>query len=172
YDSAAKVLGISFPTLKKYLDALEKSHLVALIPPYCKNKNKEISKQPKVYFVDTGMRNAVAGSFASVVDGKLFENYMLSELLKAGFYPKYWRTKAGAEVDFVIEVGEKIIPIECKVHADSAKRSLNSFINAYNPSHAFVVNYEGLSWEKRIDGCIVTGCGVWKLISSLSTMLA
>ncbi len=171
YDSAAKVLGISFPTLKKYLDALEKSYLVALITPYCKNKNKEISKQPKVYFVDTGMRNAVAGVFASVVDGRLFENYVFSELLKAGFFPKYWRTKAGAEVDFVIEAGEKIIPIECKVHADSANRSLNSFINAYSPPHAFVVSYEGASWEKRIDGCKVTGCSVERLISALRTIL-
>ncbi|MBI2548959.1 ATP-binding protein [Candidatus Woesearchaeota archaeon] len=172
YNSATNVLGISFPTLKKYLDALEKSYLVTLIPPYCKNKNKEISKQPKIYFIDTGMRNAVAGSFASVVDGKLFENYVLSELLKAGFSPKYWRTKAGAEVDFVIEAGEKIIPIECKLYADSAKRSLNSFINTYGPSHAFVVNYEGLTWGKKTMGCTVTGCGVGKLISYLNTLLA
>lgn len=171
YDSAAKVLGISFPTLKKYLDALEKSYLIALTPPYYKNRNKEISKQPKVYFVDTGMRNAVAGLFESVVDGKLFENYVFSELMKAGFSPKYWRTKAGAEVDFVIEAGEKIIPIECKVHADSANRSLNSFINAYSPSHAFVVNYEGLSWGKKINGCTVSGCSIKELISSLNAML-
>ena len=170
YDSAAKVLGISFPTLKKYLDALDKSYLIVLIPPYYKNKNKEISKQPKVYFVDTGIRNAIARAFASSVDGKLFENYVFSELLKAGFSPKYWRTKAGAEVDFVIEIGQNVIPIECKLNADSVERSLMSFINTYNPAHAFIVNYEGLAKKKRISGCKVAICGVRELLVKLEVI--
>ena len=168
YDSAAKALGISFTTLKKYLDALEKSYLVVLVPPYFKNKNKEISKQPKVYFVDTGMKNAIAKTYASEVDGNLFENYVFSELLKAGFSPKYWRTKGGAEVDFVVEIGKKPIPIECKLNADSVERSLISFISAYTPSYAFVVGYETSSKEKTVKGCKVAICGVLELIRRLT----
>jgi len=168
YDSAAKALGISFPTLKKYLDAMEKSYLVVLVPPYFKNKNKEISKQPKAYFVDTGMRNAISRTFASDVGGNLFENYVFSELLKAGFSPRYWRTKGGAEVDFVVEIGKKIIPIECKLNADSVERSLMSFISTYNPPYAFIVGYEATGKEKTVKRCKVAICGVGEMIRHLT----
>ena len=164
YDSAANSLGISFPTLKKYLDALEKSYLIFLIPPYSKNRNKEISKQPKVYFVDTGMKNAISKNFGAKADGRLFENYVLSELIKAGFSPKYWRTKAGAEVDFIIENKGEIIPIECKLKAESVGKSLFSFIDSYKPSRAFIVNYESITKEKNVNGCKVSICGIRELI--------
>lgn len=170
YDSAAKAIGISFPTLKKYLDALEKSCLIALAPPYFRNKNKEISKQPKIYFVDTGMRNAIIGNFTSEADGKLFENYVFSELLKAGFSPRYWRTKSGAEVDFVVEIGEKIIPIECKLNADSVERSLLSFIDTYNPQYAFIADYGTTNKEKKVKDCKIVICSVEKLIGHLTKL--
>ena len=170
YGTAAKTLGISFPTLKKYLDALEKSYLVALAPPYSRNRNKEISRQPKVYFIDTGMRNSIAKTFASEVDGKLFENYVFSELLKAGFSPKYWRTKAGAEVDFILESGEQTIPVECKLRSDSTEKSLRSFISAYRPSRAYIVTYEMTRKETTIDGCDVLICGIRELVESLKSV--
>lgn len=169
YDTAGKVLQLSFPTIKKYLDAMEKSYLIVRIPPYFTNKNKEISKQPKIYFIDTGLRNALIKSFSLTPEGNVFENYVLSELLKAGFRPKYWRTKSKAEVDFIIEKDNKIIPIECKVslHKIQIERSLHSFIEKYQTRDAFVVNYNGIKGKKKLGSCTVRITDVKGLIEQL-----
>lgn len=169
YDTAARVMKSSFPTLKKYLDAMEKSYLILRIPPYYTNKNKEISKQPKIYFVDSGLRNAIIRTFAPNPEGKLFENYVLSELLKAGFSPKYWRTKTKVEIDFVIDIEGETIPIECKLTAnpDTIERNLRSFISAYRPSRAFVVAYEPVSAAKTVGDCCVVFCDIKALLESL-----
>ena len=158
YDNIAKALGITFPTLKKYLDAMEKSYLIVRVRPFFTNKNKELTKQPKIYFLDCGLRNIIAGDFPDEPTGKTFENYVFSELLKSGYIPKYWRSKSKAEVDFILEIGPNIIPLEIKVSAGSytIERSLHSFINNYSPQKAFVIFYEGKKGKKKVNGCEVT----------------
>lgn len=157
YDTLCETLNMSFQTVKKYLDAMEKSYLIYRAPPFFTNKKKEIVKQPKLFFVDTGLRNSVAKRFEVQVTGKLFENYVLSELLKMGFSPKYWRTKTKMEVDFIIEKDNNIIPIEVKIHASVGKieRSLRSFIHIYEPKKAFIVTLDGEKGKTIIDGCEV-----------------
>ncbi|MBI2146302.1 ATP-binding protein [Candidatus Woesearchaeota archaeon] len=168
YESAAKVLTISFATLKKYLDAMEKSYLITRIIPFYQNKNKEISKQPKVYFIDTGLRNIIANQFPPELDGKLFENYVLCELIKSGFLPKYWRTKGQAEVDFVLELNQKIIPLEVKLSTDDTiGKGLLSFIELYKPRRAFIVFYAGKESKKKISQCELTFVNVKRLIEEL-----
>jgi len=154
YESLSKTLNLSFQTIKKYLDALEKSYFIARIRPFMTNKSKEISKQPKFYFFDTGIRNAIINSFDIEPSGSLFENCVFSEIVKAGYEPKFWRTKAGAEVDFVIESGKNIIPIEAKVSAiQEHKRSLASFIKTYNPGKAIIVGYNIEEKIVNLNGC-------------------
>ena len=151
YGSISSSLGISFHTIKKYLGAMEKSYLIALVPPFYSNKSKELTKQPKLYFIDTGLRNVIANDMAGEPSGKLFENYVFSELLKMGFTPKYWRTKSKAEVDFVVENGRETIPVEAKTDAsNNIGKSLHSFIESYKPKRAIVVSYEAESETKRI----------------------
>lgn len=155
YENISRDLKMSFQTLKKYMDALEKSYLIARVQPFYSNKTKEITKQPKIYFVDTGMRNNVARTFAAEPDGNLFENYVFSELLKMGFQPKYWRTKSKAEVDFVVEKNGKAVPIEAKLNAEPGRieKSFRSFIEAYMPETALVVSYKGKKGEMIVNGC-------------------
>ncbi|MBI2577139.1 ATP-binding protein [Candidatus Woesearchaeota archaeon] len=157
YESMASSLHLSFHTLKKYLDAMEKSCLISLISPFFENKAKEIAKQPKVYFWDTGLRNAIANAFPESPDGRLFENYVCAELLKMGCRVRHWRTKAKAEVDFVVEKDNGVIPIEAKVSMPSLKveRSLHAFIKRYNPPFALVVSYDGLQGRKKAGSCVV-----------------
>lgn len=150
YHNISSTLDISFQTVRKYLNAIEKSYLIFRCSPFYKNKIKEISKQPKVYFIDTGVRNYIAKD--SEISGSLFENYVLSELLKSGHSPRYWRTKSGSEVDFVVEGKEGIVPIEVKLNYQKRIPSgLKRFIEEYKPKKAMVVNYEGVN-EERIDG--------------------
>ena len=156
YESVSKDIKLSFQTLKKYLDAMEKSYLITRVQPFYRNKTKEITKQPKIYFIDTGLRNIIARNFSIEIDGKLFENYVLSELLKIGFSPKHWRTKSKAEVDFIIEKDSEIIPIEVKLDAsEKIKRSLYSFIEAYKPKRAYIVTYKGENKPINVNGCKV-----------------
>lgn len=155
YEKLSREMKIAFQTVKKYLDAMEKSYLIARVSPFYTNKRKEITKQPKLHFIDTGLRNAIAKNFGVEPGGELFENYVFSELLKMGVVPKYWRTKAKAEVDFVVEKEGEIIPIEAKINAEPKRieRSMRSFIETYGPKKALVVAYKGWKGRMNVNGC-------------------
>jgi len=157
YREICNVVNISFKTVTKYIDAMEKSYLVISVTPFFTNKTKEISKQPKIYFLDTGLRNVIAKRFQAEPDGRMFENYVLSEIVKTGFSPKYWRTKAKTEVDFVVEADNCVIPIEVKLNASPPRieKSLRSFINRYGPEEAVIVTYKGTHGEMSLKGCRV-----------------
>jgi len=142
YERACSDIRLSFKTVKKYIDALEKSYMILRVIPFYKNKMKEIIKKPKIFFIDTGIRNILSKTISNI-DGAMFENYVCSELLKMGFTPKYWRTKSKSEVDFIIEKDNEIIPIEVKLSINSTKigRSFHSFLKEYSPKRGFIVSY-------------------------------
>ena len=158
YDTVSNALGISFRTIKKYLDAMEKSYFIIRVYPYFSNKRKEIVKQPKVYFIDTGLRNIIAKTRNKEPDGMLFENYVCTELLKCGILAKYWRTKTKTEVDFIVEKSSGVVPLEVKLHAEPGKieRGLRSFIEMYHPKNALVVTYKGTHGQMKVNGCTVS----------------
>ncbi|MBN1389112.1 MAG: DUF4143 domain-containing protein, partial [Candidatus Thermoplasmatota archaeon] len=142
-------VAISFKTLKEYLSAMEKSYLLRLVSPFFTNPNKEIIKQPKVYFIDNGMRNLISGNVGMNMDGPSFENLVFSELIKMGYEPKYWQKKTGTEVDFIIRSGSEDIPIEVKLKVPDMRieHSMRSYMELYAPKRAFVVVSEGARGE-------------------------
>src|SRR3989344_5814273 len=147
---------------------MEKSYLIARIQPFYKNKIKEITKRPKTYFIDTGLRNAIAKNNEKEPDGKVFENYVAAEIIKAGFILKYWRTKAKAEVDFVIEKEGEVIPIEVKLNAsERIEKSLYSFIEIYKPKRGFIVSYKGDEKMIKENGCSIVFTNVFNLVKHL-----
>ncbi|MFO7990765.1 MAG: ATP-binding protein [Thermoplasmata archaeon] len=170
YNKMTNNIDISFQTLKKYLDAMEKSYLIKRVPPFYTNKRKELTKQPKIYFLDTGMRNIIANDFRVEAQGELFENYVFSELLKKGYDIKYWRSKSKAEVDFIVEQENGIIPIEVKSSWDveSISKSLRSFINTYEPTLALIVTYKGDKGGTEVDGCRIVTTDVVEMHEYLS----
>jgi hypothetical protein len=102
------------------------------------------------YFYDLGLRNYAIGRFGLLNDidmGPVFENFIMNLLKeKIRWSPKkihFWRTKEKAEVDFVVDYGYQILPIEVKYKAMSApviKKSIRSFIEKYSPKYALVIN--------------------------------
>jgi predicted AAA+ superfamily ATPase len=62
----------------------------------------------------------------------LLENFILNELRDLGFSIKYWRTSGKAEVDFIVELQNQLVPIEVKSFG-KIKRGFLSFINTYKP---------------------------------------
>jgi len=146
--------GQSAAAVRKYLNMLEKTYVLSLVRPYFTNKRLELVKNPKVYFIDTGLRNAVVGHFQPLVlrsdKGALYENHVFSERIKADRQVKFWRTKSGAEVDFVIDSS---VPVEVKSHLSGPVigKSLYSFIEKYRPEKAYILN-ENLFTDEMFNG--------------------
>lgn len=133
YADLARILGIDQRTVKRYIDIFEESYIVYRLFPFSKNERSTIKKTPKIYFYDTGIRNALINNFASVNErtdiGALFENFVIGEFVKANAYNKerfrffYWRTKSGSEVDLVIIKDEKLTGIEIKYNQQKINSS-------------------------------------------------
>ncbi len=149
YQELSNFSDFSVLAVKKYLNFLEKTFISFLIRPFFTNKRRELVKNPKVYFFDTGFRNAVIDNFSSLKNrqdiGVLLENFSALSLLHQEKKINFWRTKSKAEVDFVIEKNNKIIPIEIKTKLLQSKLtpSFLSFIKKYRPKEAYIysLNY-------------------------------
>ena len=149
----SRTLGISHKTVKDYLWYLQKTFILHKVTPYFKNIRKEIARTPKFYFYDLGLRNFAIGLFGiekSIEDkGFLFENFVfniLKEKIKdTPFKIHFWRTKDKAEVDFILDLGRSLIPVEVKYRSlkePFITRSFRSFMEKYSPQKAFVVNLD------------------------------
>ena len=141
-------LSISRPTVEKYLFVLENTFILKRIPPFFANKRKEVVKMPKVYYHDIGMRNQVIRNFQPLSmrpdAGALIENSVFRSLntgLSITDELKFWRTKNGNEVDFIVE-GEQVIPVEVKYTAMKSPRlpsGIRSFVRKYKSERVYVV---------------------------------
>ena len=124
YSELANSLKADQRTIKRYIEIFEQSFVLFRLYPYSKNKRDEISKAAKIFFYDTGVRNALIGDFSALEartdKGALFENFIISELTKQDSYADknckfyYWRTKQGSEIDVVLEKRNELIGVELK----------------------------------------------------------
>jgi len=155
--NVAQDIGISRITVAKYLKMLEDTFILYLLPPFYTNPKKEIVKNPKVYLLDNGLRNYLVGDFKPLRDrvdkGRLFENAVLGGLLKKrgrmeNLY--FWRTQTKAEVDFIIEREDKLIPLEANLDGRPTK-SLYSFMKRYRVEEGYVVYPGEYRKEKSIN---------------------
>lgn len=153
YQELALQSSITLATVKKYLNFFEKSFISLQVFPYFTNKRVELVKNPKTYFIDTGFRNAVIDNFMNLNSrndtGALKENFVSLSLFKEGKI-NFWRTKAQAEVDFILESEGKLLPIEVKSIVTAAKvnKSLTSFITKYKPEKAIVYSNDFIGAQK------------------------
>lgn len=106
------------PTVHRWLNLMETSYLLVRLPAYAVHRTKRLIKSPKFYWSDTGLACHLAGTEAP--GGALLENLVLHDLLvwrdsRREFAELfYWRTTIGEEVDFVVETGGKLLPIDVK----------------------------------------------------------
>jgi len=125
----ARDLGIAVNTAKAWLSVLEASFQVLVLQPYFANTGRRLVRTPKVYFTDTGTLCHLVGlrdashAAAGPMGGPLFETAVLMEVVKTlvhrGLEPAvyFWRTSSGSEVDIVVDVGDRLIPLEAKLSA-------------------------------------------------------
>ncbi len=122
YSALGNSLGVSNTTVKNYIDLLYGTYMVNVIQPYHSNAGKRVVKSPKIYISDPGIINSFTGilSFNQLSGhpslGSVWETVVLHNLLASFPFVKfyYYRTSQGAEMDFVLKYGSKILAIECK----------------------------------------------------------
>lgn len=139
--SIMREFSMDYRTVEGYLSVLQNTYLISLVSPYYRNHSTELKKSRKLYFTDTGLRNSMMGNFSPLNTrsdrGQLFENFIFNELKSNFERVNYWRTAGKAEVDFVLRVGQAVVPVEAKGGA-RVGRGFLSFIKSYKPARAVV----------------------------------
>jgi len=145
YETLTENTGLKYNELKEIIPLLQDSFIISVVTPFYKNLITELRKNPKIYFVDFGIRNYLLSNFNNLDFAHLYENFVYNQL-KTIHNIKYWRTTSKTEVDFVA-VDSIIIPIEVK-STPKVTRALRSFISTYSAETAFIPN---LSIAKKVD---------------------
>ena len=149
YHELGQLLGKVNPaTIEKYIDLLEKAFIIFRLHALSRNQRNEIKKGKKIYFYDNGVRNALIKSFNPLTlrndVGVLWENYIISERMKANEYNKvwvnkyFWRTTDQAEIDYIEEENEQLRCTEFTWKISRKKQLPKSFQASY-PNHTFEI---------------------------------
>ncbi len=135
----ATQLQMARPTVERYLDLLEQTFVIFRLPAFSTNPRKEIAKSRKVFFWDTGIRNALLNAFSTDEFrpdvGALWENWVIAEAAKRNAllgYPAelfFWRTRAQSEVDLVVKQDENLRA--CEIKWSAGRSAGRAFRDAY-----------------------------------------
>ena len=144
-------LEMSRATVERYIDLLEKSFVLFRLSSFSGNKRKDVVKKDKIYFYDTGIRNALIENFEALPErndvGGLFENFLIAERVKRNAYEEtgahgyFWRTYGGGEVDYIEESSSGISAYEFKYKKNSSRRP-RSFLAEYPEAKFTLINRE------------------------------
>lgn len=130
--SLSVTLGIGIKTVDKYITLLKETFIIGILPPFYTNKNKEISKNNKIYFKDMGLRNLQMLNFNApelrADKGILYENYVFNTLennKKILVKNHFYRTQSKTEIDFIrIETNKyELIEVKSSVY----KKNIRAF---------------------------------------------
>lgn len=162
YKELSNVSGLNYKRLLKHLEILKQTYIVDFLKPFFTNRRTELTKNPKVYFIDSGLRNFTISDFRDFSSrndsGSIVENYIFNSLLKT-IRPlerfNFWRTKSGAEVDFIVSKKQSLVPIEVRYSAEpSLGKSFYSFIDKFSPKEGFILT-KGISKKQKIKNCLI-----------------
>ena len=167
FSSLANDCGIAHSTAEAWLNILEATFIVTRIQSHHRNFSKRLIKAPKLYFYDTGLLCFLLGIASSEeikthsFRGAIMENWVAMEIIKSqtnmhkpsNIY--FWRDNKGVEVDFIIEQGEKLFPIEVKsgktINSDYFKNISYWLKLAKNKAKNGSIIYAGTESQKRTE---------------------
>jgi len=144
----ASSMGVSVPTIKNYIDILEGTFVVRQLRPFHTNTKKRLVKSPKIYIRDTGLIHCLLGieSYNDLLGhpalGNSYEAFVIASLLEKfpRFEASFYRSSSGAEIDLVLEKGNKKIAIEIKSSsAPSLTQGYFEALKVIQPERAFVL---------------------------------
>ena len=109
----------------------------------------------KVYMSDVGVLRVKSGIDASTIleetplyatfKGAFTENYVMNELVKLGLHPYFWRSENKAELDFLVEVRNELIPIEVKAEEHTKAKSYGVFCKRFLPKKGFILSQKNIA---------------------------
>ncbi len=149
----SSMLQIDRKTVENYIGLLEKAYVIFRLGTYSRNLRNEIASTRKIYFYDNGIRNALVGNFNPLAlrqdTGALWENFLVSERMKANHYAKrwfvnsyFWRTKQLQEIDYVEESNGQLSAFEFKWNPKAKVRFPNIFLETYDVKETAFINSE------------------------------
>ncbi len=139
-ENIGKLTGLVRPEILKNLEALQKTFVIWQMTPFYRRRDKELVHQPKIYYCDLGVRNAILQKIDEVLllseKGKLFENAIAISLINIyGLNSvKYWRTINQTEIDFIVQKSfSELYAFETKFFWEKGKiaKNIESFKAAY-----------------------------------------
>jgi len=147
-NSISQTLNYSLRQVRKDLAILNQMFLLDILKPFFSNRGRELKQTNKIYFFDSGIRNAILHDFRNLNNrpdkGVLLESFVLHELqknLKIAQEIYYWRTREKYEVDFVL-VQDRIpiaIEVKSKISNLSVPDGIKQFFNRYSECNTAVV---------------------------------
>ncbi len=170
YQQLSNDTTLYYRKVKHFLSVLQETFLIKQLLPLHGNLSTELKKNPKIYFLDSGLRNALVDNFAGLDyrtdKGALVESVVLSNIvyaMKSEAEVLFWRTTGGAEVDFVIRKGTKLFPVEAKyqtMNKPKVSRSLYGYIENYQPKSVLILTKD--FWgEKTVNKTKILFAPVW-----------
>ncbi len=148
YNELSQLLGIDKNTVNKYIDVLEKSFIIFQLSSFSRNLRNEIKNSKKIYFYDTGIRNAIINNFNSLDlrtdKGALWENFLISERKKYNSYHRqyynqyFWRTTSQKEIDLIEEKNGEIWAYEFKWGTKEKLKTKKEFEEVYSTKTVIV----------------------------------
>lgn len=170
-NAIANECGISQPTVKSWLSALESSYIIFLLQPYHENFGKRLVKTPKLYFYDSGLLSyllrikAPPELYTHSIKGNLFENMIIAEMLKRMHHKNemidiwFWRDSKGNEIDLLYHISQTIYITEIKANQTIMQnqfKGLNyyeKYVNQKNMVKQLV--YAGEENQERKQGKVI-----------------
>ena len=148
YNELSQLIGIDKNTVQNYIQLLEQAYVIFRLPSFSRNLRNEIKTNQKIYFYDTGIRNAVIGNFNLLDDrqdkGQLWENFLIAERIKQIHYNHplakayFWRTTSQQEIDYIEEEAGEIKAVEFKWSAKKNPKIPRKFKETYQPEFTLI----------------------------------
>lgn len=149
YTELASLIGLDKNTIETYIRILEQAFIIFRLPPFSRNLRNELKKLRKIYFWDTGIRNAVINNFTPLETrtdaGALWENFLIAERMKylrnhrCANTSWFWRTHQQQEIDYIEERAGGLLAAEIK-SASGRGKIPHVFSKAYPDASLLLVS--------------------------------
>ena len=143
----SKTCSLASPTISHYLEILEETYILKLVPPFSTSPKVEVAKAPKVFFYDTGILQMLwLRRLQTENVGNVLETSIFSELVKkfGVEHINFWRNKNQNEIDFILQTKDNMLPIEVKYNFSQFKKSkMAPFLRRYTIDDFYVAGLTG-----------------------------
>ena len=150
YNELAQTCGMDSKTVEKYIILLEQTFVIFRLGSFSRNLRNELKNSKKIFFYDNGIRNALIANFSPAETrmdiGALWENFLVSERIKALHYSNrwtnywYWRTKEQKEIDYVEESDGVLTAYEFKWNPMAKFKMPKLFLSTYEGAEFRVIH--------------------------------